>query len=141
LTLYVDTSVLVAALTREGETARMQKWLAAQAAGALAISAWVAAEFSAALSIKLRTGDIDAAHRANALATFAALCDESFAVLEVSASSFRTAALFADQAPLGLRAGDAHHLAICAEHGAQLCTLDRRLSAAGPPLGVKTALL
>jgi uncharacterized protein len=141
LTLYVDTSVLVAALTREAETARMQKWLAGQAAGALAISAWVGAEFSAALSIKLRTGAIDASHRANALAAFATLCDESFNLLEVTAPNFRAAALFADQAPLGLRAGDALHLAICAEHGARLCTLDRRLSAAGPPLGVRTALL
>jgi uncharacterized protein len=141
LTLYVDTSVLIAALTREAETARMQKWLAGQAAGALPISAWVATEFSAALSIKLRTGDIDAAHRANALAAFAVLCDESLVVLEVSASNFRAAALFADQAPLGLRAGDALHLAICAEHGVQLCTIDRRLAAAGAPLGVKTTLL
>jgi uncharacterized protein len=141
LTLYVDTSVLVAALTREADTARMQKWLASQAAGTLSISAWIATEFSAALSLKLRARDIDAAHRANALAMFATLCEESFAMLDVSALSFRAAALFADQAPLGLRAGDALHLAICAQHGAQLCTLDRRLSAAGPPLGVKTALL
>lgn len=138
---YVDTSVLVAALTREAETARMQKWLAAQAAGELAVSAWVATEFSAALSIKLRSGDIDAAHRANALSTFAALCDQSFYVLEVTSASFRAAALFADQSRLGLRAGDALHLAVCAEYGGELCSLDRRLSAAGPALGVKTALL
>jgi uncharacterized protein len=54
---------------------------------------------------------------------------------------FRTAARFADQHALGLRAGDALHLAICADHGATLCTLDRRLSEAGPALGVKTILL
>lgn len=139
--LYVDTSVLVAALTREAETARMQAWLAAQAAGALGISMWGVAEFSAALSIKLRTGDIDAAHRANALAAFALLCEESFNVLAVSTQNFRTAALFADQAQIGMRAGDALHLAVCAEHGAELCTLDRRLSAAGPVLGIKAVLL
>lgn len=138
---YVDTSVLVAALTREAQTARMQNWLAGQAAGALAISMWVITEFSTALSIKLRTGDIDAAHRANALAAFALLCDESFTILGVSALNFRAAALFADQAQVGLRAGDALHLAVCAEHGGELCTLDRRLSGAGPALGVKTTLL
>ncbi len=138
---YVDTSVLVAALTREAQTARMQTWLAGQAPGALAISAWVITEFSAALSIKVRTGDIDAAHRANALAAFALLCDESFVFLGVSTVNFRDAARFADQIQVGLRAGDALHLAVCAERGAELCTLDRRLSAAGPALGVKTALL
>jgi predicted nucleic acid-binding protein len=41
---------------------------------------------------------------------------------------------------LGLRAGDALLLAICADHGATLCKLDCRLSEAGPVLGVKTML-
>jgi predicted nucleic acid-binding protein len=42
---------------------------------------------------------------------------------------------------LGLRAGDALHLAVCAERGATLCTLDRCLSDAGSALGVKIMLL
>jgi predicted nucleic acid-binding protein len=54
---------------------------------------------------------------------------------------FRTAARFADHYVLGLRAGDALHLAICSDHGATLCTLDRGLSEAGAALGVKTMLL
>jgi hypothetical protein len=54
---------------------------------------------------------------------------------------FRTAARFADQYSLGLRAGDALHLAICADHGATLCTLDQRLSDPGSALGVKMMLL
>ncbi len=141
MTLYVDTSVLVAALTNEVVTPRMQAWLAAQAPDSLSISAWVVTEFSAALSVKLRTKEFESSHRADALAVFAQLCDESFAVLGVSALDFRTAARFADQYALGLRAGDALHLAVCAEHGTTLCTLDRRLSEAGPALGVKTLLL
>ncbi len=141
MSLYIDTSVLVAALTKEAETGRMQTWIAAQAPGALAISAWVATEFSAALSMKLRARDIDVAHRANALAAFATMCEQSFDVFGVSVVNFRTAALFSDQAQLGLRAGDALHLAVCAEHGADLCTLDRRLSAAASAVGVKATLL
>jgi predicted nucleic acid-binding protein len=35
-----------------------------------------------------------------------------------------------------LRAGEALHLAICANHGASLCTLDRRLAEAAPRVGV-----
>jgi len=54
---------------------------------------------------------------------------------------FRTAARFADQHGLRLRAGDALHLAVCADHGATLCTLDRRLGDAGSVLGVKTMVL
>ncbi len=98
-------------------------------------------EFSAALSIRLRTGRIEASHRANALAMFSRLVAESFAILPVSGLQFRTAAWLADQAALGLRAGDALHLAIGADHGATLCTLDRRLGEAEPPSGVKTTLL
>ena len=54
--------LIVAALTNEAETGRMQTWLGDQAAKELAISGWVTAEFSAALSIKLRTGQIEAGH-------------------------------------------------------------------------------
>jgi predicted nucleic acid-binding protein len=62
-------------------------------------------------------------------------------MVPVSRAQFRTAARFVEQHMLGLRAGDALHLAVCAERGATLCTLDRRLSDAGSALGVKIMLL
>jgi hypothetical protein len=139
--LYLDTSLLVAALTNAAETGRMQVWLGQQPAEELAISDWVATEFSSALSIKLRTGQIGAAHRAEALAMLARLATNSFTIVPVSRAQFRAAARFADQHALGLRAGDALHLAICADRGATLCTLDRRLNGAGQTLGVKTMLI
>lgn len=141
MTLYLDTSLLVAALTNESDTEPMQAWLAAQPPDELTISDWVTTEFSSALSIKLRTGQLQPAHRAEALAMFTRLRTDSFAILPVSAQQFRTAARFADQYALGLRAGDALHLAVCADHGATLCTLDRRLSEAAPALGLKAQLL
>jgi predicted nucleic acid-binding protein len=139
--LYLDTSLLVAVLTNEAETQRMRSWLGQQDVDELAISDWVATEFSSALSIKLRTGQIGAADRADALALFTRLATDSLTIVAVSRLQFRTAARFADQDELGLRAGDALHLATCVDHGATLCTLDRRLSDAGSALGVKTMLL
>ena len=72
---------------------------------------------------------------------FTRLSVETFTILSVSGLQFRTAARFAEQYSLGLRAADALHLAICSDYGATLCTLDRRLSEAGSGLGVKTSLL
>jgi uncharacterized protein len=135
---YLDTSLLVAALTNEAKTRVIQDWLGDQEPDALAISV---AEFSAALSIKLRSHQIEADSRAEALAAFTRVCIEHLVVLPVSGVHFRSAARFADRHDLGLRAGDALHLAICADHGATLNTLDRHLSDAGPALGIKTELI
>lgn len=139
--LYLDTSVLVSVLTYKADTPALQAWLAAQDARDLTISDWVVTEFSSALSIKLRTGQLGQDHRAAALASFTRVAAQTLRVLSVERASFRTAALFADQAAVNLRAGDALHLAICAEQGATLCTLDIRLSKAAPLVGVTSVLL
>jgi len=65
---------------------------------------------------------------------------ESFAVIPVTSSHFQTAARLADQYRLGIRAGDALHLAIALDRGATLCTLDKRLAEAGAALGVSAKL-
>ena len=86
--LYLDTSVLVSALTDEAQTPRTQAWLGRQNSGSLAISEWVVTEFSSALSIKLRAGQISVANRADALALFARLRTESFEFLPISDRNF-----------------------------------------------------
>ena len=139
--LYVDTSILVAALTNEARTAEVQDWLAEQQAGELSISDWVVTECSAALSMKLRTGQLQVAERAEALAVFAEMVDASFHVLPVTGTDFRVAARFADQHPLGLRAGDALHLAVAASRGVRIRALDKSLVSAAEALGVSASVI
>ena len=120
----------------EPPTIDVQRLLEAHATDDLFVSDWVTAEVSSALSIKLRRGDIDLGERASALAAFHRMCDETLAVLPVASAHFQTAAHFCDRHDLSLRSPDALHLAICADHGLSLATLDRRLRDAALALGV-----
>jgi uncharacterized protein len=102
----------------------------------LIISDWVVTEFAAALSVKLRTAAIDEAVREAIDDQFETLRQHVLQTIPISSSHFHMAAHFARRAPLGLRAGDALHVAIAAEAGAAICTTDKRLASAAAQFGV-----
>ena len=138
---YLDTSVIVAVLTDETATLKSQAWLENQSFENLYISEWVLTEVSSALSIKVRMGALSVEDRATALAFFRQMVDDSFNLLPLTSSHFHAAALLADQHQLGLRAGDALHLALASDVGATLFTLDKRLAEAGKQIGASVQLL
>ena len=139
--LYVDTLVIIAALTPETVTERVQTWLAEQPAGELAISGWVVTEVSSALAIKVRTGALQVKHRAEILAALHRFQTDHFQISAVTPNHFEVAARFADQHELALRAGDALHLAIASSAGYHLATLDSVMAQAALKLGVPVAVL
>jgi predicted nucleic acid-binding protein len=128
-------------LTWEPATDRAWDWFHRQDPTKLLISDWVAAEFSSALSIKLRTKQMRLEDRAKASGLFASMRADSLKVMPVTREHFETAALFAGQYELGLRSSDALHIAVALGLGATICTMDKRMAEAAVVLGVSAELV
>lgn len=139
MTIYLDTSLLVAAMAPETGTAAAMAWMTDHAEVSLVISDWVIAEFASAIAVKQRRGDIDADDARAAQAQFAALVSTVFEVVMVTRPHFRAAARIAETSAAGLRAGDALHLAIAADLGLSVATLDRGMARAAAEAGVRIA--
>ncbi|QEE44388.1 type II toxin-antitoxin system VapC family toxin [Rhizobium sp. WL3] len=127
---YIDTSIIVALLAREPAAERVSAWLREQTPGSLHVSGWTMTEFSSALSLKLRTGQIDIEQKSTALAAFNRLVSRSLVVLPVASPDFHAAARLCDRSELGLRAGDSLHIAIAVRSGLPIVTLDKVMAAA-----------
>lgn len=139
---YVDTSVLVAALTAEAATAKVTAWLEARgAADSLYTSDWVETEIASALSLKVRTGQLTASAREAAFAEWQLLRTAGLLSCEITAADVTAATSMLHRPEQNLRASDALHLAIARRHGLTVATLDQAMATAGLANGVKTLML
>lgn len=126
--IYVDTSVIVALLTVEPRTQEVIAWYAGLSETPTC-SDWLLTEFSSALSIKLRTGQIGEANAKRVRKEFALMAEGGLRIVSVSRGAFGRAAEMVKPHAHGLRAGDSLHLAVALELGAsQMATLDRTLA-------------
>ena len=127
--VYVDTSVIVALLTVEPRTQSVTAWYAGLN-DTPTCSDWLLTEFSSALSIKLRTGQINEVNAKRVRKEFTLMTDGGLRIVPVSRGAFRHAAEMVKQHDHGLRAGDSLHLAVALELGAShMATLDGTLAA------------
>lgn len=134
---YLDTSFIVSALTAdEVYSDQSRDWLDANAKTPKVISDWVNTEVSSALSLKVRTQELTLTQRAEILVEWTRFRDLSLELIPVSRKEFRAATAFVQQHALGLRAGDALHLALTESVGASLVTLDARMASAAVELGI-----
>lgn len=139
--LYLDTSLVVAMLTRELHSDRVDHWLADHLQTEIACSDWVTTEFSAALSAKVRSGSLSEQLRTEALQVYGEFQISSVHRVDVKRRHLEQAARLADQSAAGLRGGDALHAAIAADIEAKLCTLDKRFAQACSMLGIESLLV
>jgi uncharacterized protein len=114
--IYLDTSVVISALTAEPTTERVQDWLEQNIAQHLCISPWVVTEVHSALSLKIRSGRLTLNTRDAALHEFG-LMRGQVTICDV------------EQA----------HFAAAADNGAALATLDKTQADATEACGL-TAL-
>jgi len=138
--LYLDTSVLVPLFVPEPESSSMRAWFDAQAGETLAISDWTLTEFASAMGIKVRDKGLKPDQAQKACDLMEKLAADSFKVFTPTRSDYGRATEHLGYHALGLRAGDALHLAIAQNEDAKyLYTLDRRLIEAARKLKFKAA--
>ena len=134
---YLDTNILLSACLAEPASPRVRGWIEASDAG-LATSDWAIAEFSSALGVKVRRGELTAGQADGVLAVLQADLLPAFDVLETDSQLVRASSQLSRSYALGLRAGDAMHLAFCSRAGGlALATADRVLERAAVALGIE----
>jgi predicted nucleic acid-binding protein len=139
--VYVDTSVLVAAHTREPHTGVAQAWLAEQSGGGLILSTWALLECESALAIKWRRGELDDAGKLAASADIEAFAAYFAPWAVANEADHLRARELCRHAPSGLRAGDALHLALALRlKASHFATLDRILGNNAAAQGMALAI-
>ena len=139
MTLYFDTSFLLPLVRDEPKSALIQQFFAKLPRDRLAVSYWSRIEVSSALGRLVRMRELDRHQATAADAQFEAMIGSGFAVLLPAVEEYALATRYLSAYTLGLRAGDALHLAIAANNRAQsIFTLDKGVLSAGAALNLPT---
>lgn len=137
---YFDTSFLVPLILPEATSEPIASFFEALPADDLTVSHWTTVEFASLLAREVRMGGLDATAALEAGSRFEAMVGDSFNVLLPNRDDFDRAKDYLAHFETGLRAGDALHLAIAGNRGAEaIYSLDKRMIAAGERLGLPTS--
>jgi len=108
--IYVDTSLVVALLTPEEASARAIDWFAGSR-DVLISSDWLITETHSALGLKRRLAGLSEEAWRTAIRQFDRLLRDGLELHGLDRARFRDAAELLQDVSMGLRAGDALHLA------------------------------
>ena len=137
---YLDTSFIAPLVIAESSSDAVEAWVLKANPGDLATGLWTQVELSSLVARKVRMGELSEAQAGEVRRQFELVLGESFELLAPTAEDFATAARYLEVPKTGLRAGDAFHLAIAANHGAtKILTLDQGFIAAGRMLRLPVA--
>lgn len=133
--IYLDTSFLVPLFREEATSRKVVELVARQSTGTLAVSKWACVEFASHVSRDVRMGELSVAEGAGILDVFDATIATSFVVLIPNSYDYDLAQEYAAHFSTHLRAPDALHLAIAANHlASKILTLDEGMLSAGKQL-------
>lgn len=133
MNLYLDASVLVPLFVSEARSDDAQAGLQGRA---LFISDLAAAEFSAAISRRVRTGDLGVEQAPAAFATFDAWSARAANRVPLETGDLLSTIALVRRLDLHLRTADAVNLAIVQRLGAEIFTFDKKMAEAARSLGL-----
>jgi hypothetical protein len=130
--VYLDTSFVAPLVIAEDSSDAVEAFVLKIKPGELTTSMWTQVELSSLVSRKVRMGELSDSKAEVVRRQFERILGESFEVLAPTAADFAAAAKYLESPKTGLRAGDALHLAIAANHRAKrILTLDQGFLDAG----------
>jgi predicted nucleic acid-binding protein len=133
---YLDTNILLSACLAEPASPRVRAWLET-ADSNFTTSDWALAEFSSALGVKVRRSELTTRQADGVLHVLESDLLPALAVFETEGQLVVAAGMLLRSWPLGLRTGDAMHLAHCSRaSGLALATADRVLERAAQAMGI-----
>ena len=138
--IYLDTSFIAPLVIAEDGSATVEAMVLKVKPGELATSAWTQIELASLVARKLRMGELSVAEAEAVRHELRTILNESFRLLIPAAADFAVAIRFLEMPRTGLRAGDALHLAIAANHSAKkIWSLDQGFIKAGKQLKLPVA--
>ena len=130
--VYLDTSFVAPLVIAENSSDAVEAFVLKVKPGELTTSVWTQVELSSLVSRKVRMGELSDSQAEVVRREFDRVLGESFEMLAPTAADFAAAVKYLESPKTGLRAGDALHLAIAANHRAKrMLTLDRGFLEAG----------
>lgn len=135
--VYLDTSFVAPLVIAESSSDAVEAFVLKVKAGELTTSMWTQVELSSLVSRKVRMGELSDSQAEVVRRAFDRVLGESFEMLAPTAADFAVAVKYLEMRKTGLKAGDALHLAIAANHRAtKILTLDPGFLEAGKLLNL-----